>query len=417
MLPKFYLLGDCAPNNPSAISKEQILRWENEGIIKYLGIFSDVREIIALCDCVILPSFYKEGVPRIMLEALAFKKAIITTNTAGCKECVASPLKESDDFYIGQNGILVPIKNSTALKNAINYLYENPHLLQQMGENGAEFVKKFDIKNIIKIYQKTISNLLPHSAQIAESALDSALHTKIAESNKNLAFISNTCFGMWNFRLPILKSLQNDGYKIHIIAPFDSVSQNLAHCGFTLHNIKIDSKSLNPLKDLKTAMQIYRIVRKIQPAMIFCYTIKCVIYGSFIANMLKIPNIAVITGLGYVFIGDNFKKRILQKIVCKMYQIALLQTKQVWFLNNDDKSEFIKRKIIAESSAFLLNSEGIDLEHFNPNFTPKREVLPPKKKGEIRFVLIARMLWDKGVGEFVEAAKMIKEANIGGGGD
>ncbi|MGX2981851.1 glycosyltransferase [Helicobacter sp. 23-1045] len=85
------MLGNCDVNNPSAISKEQILRWENEGTIKYLGVFSDVREIIALCDCVVLPS-YKEGMPRIMLEALALGKAIITTNTAGCKECVELPL-------------------------------------------------------------------------------------------------------------------------------------------------------------------------------------------------------------------------------------------------------------------------------------------------------------------------------------
>ena len=88
----FYLLGECNVKNPSAISKEQIQKWENEGLIKYLGISDDVREIINACDCVVLPS-YKEGAPRVLLEALALGKPIITTNVSGCKECIAPPLK------------------------------------------------------------------------------------------------------------------------------------------------------------------------------------------------------------------------------------------------------------------------------------------------------------------------------------
>ena len=85
-------MGECNVKNPSAITKEQLQNWENEGLIKYLGISDDVREIISICDCIVLPS-YKEGIPRILLEALALGKPIITTNTSGCKECVALPLK------------------------------------------------------------------------------------------------------------------------------------------------------------------------------------------------------------------------------------------------------------------------------------------------------------------------------------
>ena len=631
--PRFYLLGDSSANNPSAISKEQIELWESEGIIEYLGVCDDVRGIIEACDCVVLPS-YKEGAPRILLEAMALSKPIITTDTAGCKECIKAPLNCHNGVLLGANGILVPLKDSLALKEAICYLCENPHLLKSMGESGAEFAKRFDVRGVVEIYKKAISNansssrshstdlanfeavitdevtpapkstknyestsantrilgesqsdfvesnlhcegvkqpkqsinkINPHevppnlaplrgakkeeqggssasallelecdiaslspksvpkacehseaktaaacfsfglsashqplarcvgergggaalfakksdymncemaiesrrservesnaeSAETAKDSIDSsdskitidchksqgdfgddnsrAIPRKIPDFHngdfsqdsshsakspkhsptKALAFISNTCFGMWNFRLPVLKSLQKDGFVVHILAPTDNSRAKLENEGFFVHSISIDSKGLNPLKDIKTAMQIYKILSTIKPSVVFSYTIKCVIYGSFVANMLKIPNIAIITGLGYVFIGQSARKKILQNIVSKMYAIALRKTKSVWFLNNDDKSEFIKRHIIAESKSFLLNSEGVDLEHFSPKCGVKSGILPDRIEGEIRFILIARMLWDKGVGEFVEAARKIVDSTTAMGG-
>ena len=155
--PRFYLLGDSSANNPSAISKTQIELWESEGIIEYLGVCDDVRGIIEACDCVVLPS-YKEGAPRILLEAMALSKPIITTDTAGCKECIKAPLNYHNGVLLGANGILVPLKDSLALKEAICYLCENPHLLKSMGESGAEFAKRFDVRGVVEIYKKAISN-------------------------------------------------------------------------------------------------------------------------------------------------------------------------------------------------------------------------------------------------------------------
>ncbi|MGI0406923.1 glycosyltransferase [Helicobacter himalayensis] len=491
----FWLLGECDCENPSAIKEEQIALWEREGIVKYLGFSSDVREIIAQSSCVVLPSFYKEGVPRILLEAMSMGKPIITTNVSGCKECAKPPFENLKNFTLSANAILIPTKDSHALYQACAYLAQNPLKALHLGQNAREYViARFEISHIIKHYKNALSLMAQNTREFAESRhriLDSYQSKSVdcapeeIESTKlKLAFISNTTQGMLNFRLEVLVTLQNMGYEIHILAPLfenskstestqdtrnttssqlNNASKHLLKYGFNLHNTTIDSRGLNPLRDTRSVIEIYRLLKSLRPQMIFNYTIKPVIYGSLASNMLKIPNIAVITGLGYVFIGDGLKKCLLRALVCKMYKIALRKTAQVWFLNLDDKAEFLARKIIAPNRAFLLDSEGVDTEFFHPNFKTESKGLKTESsagskdskdskdskryfanaqydkltchsepschserseeskgsKEPFIFLLAARMLWDKGVGEFVEAARMLKNEleNATRGGD
>ncbi|GAD18348.1 glycosyltransferase [Helicobacter fennelliae] len=398
----FYLLGQSDCDNPNAISKQQLQLWEQEGIITYLGQSDDVRPFIMQSLCVVLPSFYKEGVPRILLEAMSMGKPIITANVAGCKECVAPPFKRIQNFLVGQNGILIAPKDRQALSQAMQYI-QNLSLSQikQMGKNGRAYaMSRFCISRIIQSYQCVVKNLK---------------QSQNNPPNQAIAFVSNTCYGMYNFRLQVMRAFYRDGFEIHILAPLDSSSKALKREGFRLHHIDIDSKGLNPLKDIKSAYQIYVALKNIKPKIVFNYTIKPAIYGSFVANTLKLPNIAVITGLGYVFVSGGWKKRILRALVCGMYRVALFKTTQVWFLNPDDKAEFLQYKNISSHKARLLDSEGVDTTFFSPQVS-----LPPiqnlncnqtPQHKEIIFLLVARMLWDKGVGEFVEAARMIKKSN------
>ena len=399
----FLLLGasDCA--NRSAISRTQIDKWQAKGLITYLGESSDVREFIESCTCVVLPSYYKEGVPRVLLESMSMSKPIITTNVAGCKECIKPPLKQKGALLIGQNGILIPPKSPKALADAIQEILSLSEKNRKiMGFASREYaIERFCITRIIKHYKHTIETLLKNA------------------TNTKLAFISNTAFSMLCFRADVLKSLQNLGYEIHILAPMDSHTKALQNLGFCTHHINVDSKGLNPLKDIKTALQIRKILARLNPSVAFNYTIKPVIYGCFMASNLKISNIAVITGLGYVFITGGLKKRILRSIVSAMYKIALKQSKQVWFLNTDDLQEFLDSHIIDRNQAFLLDSEGVDTEFFKPNANPSQALskITSRINTDLSFLLIARMLWDKGVGEFVQAAKLLRESSNGGGAD
>lgn len=380
MKPLFQLIGKCDDSNPSSIPLEKIKEWESEGIVSYLGETQDIRPIIAQSSCVVLPSKYKEGVPRVLLEAMSMGKPIITTNVSGCKECIKNPHKIGN-LLVGENGIMAEAKDSHSLSQAIHYFLSlNLNEREQMGAKGREYVKeRFDIQKTIQTYKQKI--------QI------------YAKNGKTLAFISNTSFGMSNFRLEVLQSLYQEGYAIHIIAPHDSSTQILIDNGFVFHPLKVNSKGLNPIEDFTTLLSIHKIIKIINPSLVFNYTIKPVIYGSLACNLLSIPNIAITTGLGYVFIDGGIKKQILKNFVCTLYKTALHKTQEVWFLNNDDKDTFLSHRIISQNKAMLLDSEGIDTSRFSP-----RE----EKPKDITFTLIARMLWDKGVGEYIEAIKEIR---------
>lgn len=378
MKPSFQLVGKCDDSNPSSIPLETIKQWEREGIITYLGETQDIRPIIAQSSCIILPS-YREGIPRVLLEAMSMGKPIITTNVSGCKECIKNP-QNLDGLLIGKNGIMVEAKNPNSLAQAIKYFLSLTSQEQkQMSKAGREYVlERFDISKTIDFYREKVN--------------------QYCKNGKSLAFISNTSFGMSNFRLEVLQALHKSGYEIHIIAPQDTSTQKLIDNGFCFHPIAINSKGLNPFEDLATFFSIRRLLKHINPSLAFNYTIKPVIYGSLACNLLKIPNIAITTGLGYVFIQRGMKKKILKSLVCLLYKIALFKTQEVWFLNNDDKEVFLSHNIINPDKAKLLDSEGIDTKHFSPQ---------EKQSQDIVFTLIARMLWDKGVGEFIEAIKKL----------
>ncbi len=441
---RFFLLGASNAINPNAIPSHIIKQWQDLGLITYLGENSDVRPFIAQSSCVVLPSYYKEGVPRSLLEALAMGKPIITTINSGCTELIT--LKNSlDSRYIralatqsnpkisyiqGENGFLCLPKNALSLYGAIKAFDTQAH--KNYMRAALTKATSYNIAHILSIYTNKAQAILGclrdtrDSSKLDSSKPTSPHHTKSHAPKPRICFVSNTCFGMYNFRLQVLLALKQD-YEIHIIAPFDTTTPKLLENGFFVYDINMDSKSTNIYSDIRFVIALRKYFRLIKPKLVFNYTIKPAIYSSILLNLYKIPNIAIITGLGYVFIDGGFKKKVLKQIVTLLYKIALKRTKEVWFLNNDDKQEFLDLHLITTHQAFVLQSEGVDLEYFkpdfipNPNFTPQNKAQEeylntPINDGETRFLLIARMLWDKGIGEFVEAARMIQEEASNGGG-
>ena len=143
---RFKLLGKIDARNPLVVSRNTIDSWQKEGVVKYLGEVSDVRPFIGEADVIVLPSYYREGLPRALLEASAMSKPIITTDSVGCRDAVENAV----------NGLLVPVKDAESLAEAMLKLYRNPDLRDRMGKAGRiRAEREFDEKSVInKIIRK-----------------------------------------------------------------------------------------------------------------------------------------------------------------------------------------------------------------------------------------------------------------------
>jgi glycosyltransferase involved in cell wall biosynthesis len=144
---RFQLLGGRDERNPTVVPQSDLQRWQAEGVVTWLGEVPDVRPLVGRADVVVLPS-YREGIPRALLEAAAMGKALITTDTVGCREVV-------DD---GVTGLLVPVKDAEALARAVVRLLHNPALRERMGKAGREkmereFDERLVIEKTLKVYQ------------------------------------------------------------------------------------------------------------------------------------------------------------------------------------------------------------------------------------------------------------------------
>lgn len=215
-----------------------------------------------------------------------------------------------------------------------------------------------------------------------------------------------------NFRGKLLEAIAAKGYEIHILAPdtdqFQEDFQMLTKLGYHIHNIPMQRAGTNPIADAKTLKSLYTTIKAIKPDYVLSYTIKPVIYGTLAARMAKVPHIfAMITGLGYAFqTADNQAPSTTQKLIYSLYKKALPNCEKIIFQNPDDLALFRHLRLMPDNfPTVLVNGSGVNLTHF--------EVidLPHDQQGNVKtsFLLIARLLKDKGVLEYIEAAKIIKQ--------
>lgn len=215
------------------------------------------------------------------------------------------------------------------------------------------------------------------------------------------------------FRGALIQVLQDKGFEIHIAAPefndYPEERDNLIALGYVVHHIPMQRTGTNPLKDAKTLSALYLLMKNIKPSHVMGYTIKPVIYGSLAAKLARVPQrFALITGLGYAFQGADevgYKKSNLQKIMHKLYSVALASTHKVFFQNPDDEALFKSTGILKPTaSTKVVNGSGVDVSEYN--------VVPfpiINNKAAPRFLLIARLLGDKGVREYAQAAGLITD--------
>ena len=185
-----------------------------------------------------------------------------------------------------------------------------------------------------------------------------------------------------NFRGNIIKAFLDKGFNVTIISPEDK-SFNIKEFDKRLNFIPIEvsRKGKNPFSDLIYCKKLFNIYKKEKFDLIFHYTIKPNIYGNIAAHFAKIKSISIIPGLGHLFIKESFAT----KIVEILYRFSLNYASEVWFLNEDDKKEFLKRKLVKESKVKILPGEGINLEKFKP-------IKIERNDNKDIFIMIARVV-------------------------
>ena len=217
---------------------------------------------------------------------------------------------------------------------------------------------------------------------------------------KKIILVSNTSWSFYKFRKGLIQKLIEKGHHITLVSPEDEHVEDLKALGAHFIALKhMAAKGINPQNDIQCYKELKSIYKVVKPDIIFHYTIKPNIYGTYAAYKCNIKNIAVVTGLGYTFIN----KGIVPTIARNLYKLVLAKATRVWFLNQDDKNLFVSKNIVPEYKVDILNGEGIDCSFFSPSETKHTESHPTE------FLFIGRLLYDKGIREYYEAAKMIKQ--------
>lgn len=210
------------------------------------------------------------------------------------------------------------------------------------------------------------------------------------------------------FRKDLISTLQSKGFVVYAAAPGlqanSELRQKLEAKGVVACNISLQRTGLNPLADLRSLLILWQLIRHVKPQYVLSYTIKPVIYGSIAACLAGVKNrIALVEGLGFVFTSTTMmfspKRQLLKFLVQIFYKLGLSFATRTIFLNVDDQSEFVRLGLVAERKTFMLGGIGVDLSLW-PKSAP---VIDP-----ITFLFVGRLLREKGIEEFVKAAKILK---------
>lgn len=214
---------------------------------------------------------------------------------------------------------------------------------------------------------------------------------------KKVAITYNTSWYIYNFRKELIELLQSNGYQVITVAPNDYFTNKLIGLGCIHYHYSLNRRGFNPLEEVKLFIKYLSIYNKTKPDLILHFTVKPVIYGSIAAGLLRIPTVNNITGLATLFIRPN----LLTAISKKLYKFSQQFASIVFFQNSDDLILFTEKlKLLNVNKADLLPGSGVNLKKFTP--IPKENI-----KSNFIFLLISRMIYDKGIKEFVDAAKIL----------
>lgn len=224
---------------------------------------------------------------------------------------------------------------------------------------------------------------------------------------QRILLIAGLSDSLINFRGPFIKALSDAGHEVHVAAP--NLTEQVMLCtrlreiGATPYSICIERAGMNPVSDLKSLILLCKLIRSVRPNIVLAYTVKPVVWGGLAARFFRdVQYFALITGLGYAFTGNALGRRAVARSFARLlYRVGLARARGVIFQNPDDAKEFAERGLLpSKLQPWIVSGSGVDTERYS---------VAPLPSGPIRFLLIARLLWDKGVQEYIDAAKLMNK--------
>jgi len=222
-----------------------------------------------------------------------------------------------------------------------------------------------------------------------------------------ILLFANTTWYLYNFRLALASAAREAGHEVVLAGPHDEYADRIRQAGFAWYPLEVSRRGMNPVAEAGAVLRCAALYRRLRPDLVHHFTIKAVVYGSLAARLVGVRCVVnSITGLGYAFVKGGASGRLLRRLAVGLYRAALRAPQtQAIFENQDDMESFVDRRIVRREKAVVIPGTGVDLAQFRPTAEPT---------GEPVVVLASRMLWDKGVGEFVEAARHLKRDGVGG---
>ena len=222
------------------------------------------------------------------------------------------------------------------------------------------------------------------------------------EEKKKLLILVNVDWFLISHRLPLVLAAQKDGYEVHIACSFTNDYNRLTSLGFHLHELPISRAGLSVFSEIKIFIKILLLIKNIKPNQMHFISIKPIIYGGIASRLLGLKEfISSISGLGYIFTAKTKVSILLKPIILFLYRLSLKNSDSlVIFQNSFDRDYFVKQKIVLLENSLLIPGSGVDLEKF---------VYTPEPQGEIIIMMVSRLLIDKGVYDFIEAASILKK--------
>ena len=213
--------------------------------------------------------------------------------------------------------------------------------------------------------------------------------------NNKVVITNNSSKYIFRFKKNLILSLIENGFSVTVISPYDEYSSRFIEFGASYYPIKIDTNGINPFKDLILLKDLFQAYKDIKPDYNLLFTIKPNIYGTLMSSLLGIKSINNVTGLGSNFI----KKGLIQSLIKLLYKCSFKFSTRVMFQNDEDRTLFVEQGLVEMNKTVLIPGSGVDIKRFKP--------LPANANLKITFLMIGRVLIDKGVLEYIEAARLI----------